>query len=56
MNKHHHNRNSPVVHKFIKVSILVMNKCNHKNMALFLQDNLNDTSIFIIFAIIFHGA
>ena len=47
MNKHHHNRNSPVVQKFIKVSILVMNKCNHKNMALFLQDNLNDTSIFI---------
>lgn len=47
MNKHHHNRNSPVVQKFIKVSILVMNKCNHKSMALFLQDNLNDTSIFI---------
>ena len=51
MNKHHHNRNLPVVQKFIKVSILVMNKCNHKNMALFLQDNLysNLTSIFIYF-------
>ena len=43
MNKHHHNHNLPAVYNFIKVFLLAMNKYNLKNMAVFLQDYLNDT-------------